>query len=315
MAKWERLNTQKFIERAKTVHGNAYDYSETVYVKSMVKVKVKCHKCGHKWKILPHNHLKGNGCKKCAYKNLTQNQPWQHEDFVLAARRVHGDGYEYVGEYLNTKTPTCIKCRICGSIFKQRPSSHLEGIGCKKCAYRKLPQNIPMPANVFEERCKKLHDGKYEYFSDYVGNHAKIKIRCKKHDCIFFQSAGAHLYHGQGCPKCDASKGELRVDRFLKESGITYEAEKKFAGCRDKGELAFDFYISCKNTCVEYDGEQHYRPISYFGGRKYLQQVKHHDEIKSKFCADNGIKLVRIPFFEYNHIEEILRRELCASGV
>jgi len=311
MAKWERLNTQKFIERAKTVHGNTYDYSEIVYVKSTVKVKVKCNKCGHKWKILPHNHLKGNGCKKCQYKKLSQNQSQGHENFVAAAKKVHGDKYEYVGMYKNVHAPVRIKCNICGDIFKQRASSHLSGCGCKKCQYRCLPQNLPMLVSVFEDRCRILHDDRYEYYGDYRGNRVKIKIRCKKHDYVFMQLAGAHLYHEQGCPKCDASKGELKIEKFLQVNGFQYEAEKKFQGCINKLELSFDFYLSERNLCIEYDGEQHYRPIACFGGRGYLQKVKHHDEIKSKFCADNKIRLLRIPFFEYNHIEEILRKEIC----
>ena len=70
--------------------------------------------------------------------------------------------------------------------------------------------------------------------------------------------------------------------------------------------LKFDFYLPKYNTCIEYDGEQHFKSVEYFGGYISLIETKERDEIKNKFCLDNKIKLLRIPFNKYDDIEKIL---------
>ncbi|MEI8270887.1 MAG: hypothetical protein WCG45_05990, partial [bacterium] len=201
-------------------------------------------------------------------------------------------------------------CKTCGTVFKQRAGSHLGGSGCKKCQYAILPQNQPRAVDDFENRCKKLHDNRYKYCGDYKGGRYKINIFCKCHQEYFLQNADAHLLKGQGCPKCNLSRGGKRVETYLKGKKINFECEKKFDGCKFKKPLSFDFYLPDFNLCIEYDGELHYYPIAIFGGTKTLVETKLRDEIKDKFCKKEGIKLLRIPFFEFNRIEEVLENEL-----
>jgi hypothetical protein len=66
----KKLTTEEFIKRAKKVHGNKYNYSKVEYVNSSTKVKIICKKHGE-CKQLPHSHLSGRGCKKCAGRNKT----------------------------------------------------------------------------------------------------------------------------------------------------------------------------------------------------------------------------------------------------
>lgn len=95
---------------------------------------------------------------------------------------------------------------------------------------------------------------------------------------------------------------------MLKKSDVEFIQEKSFTDCIDKHALPFDFYLPDLNTCIEYDGEQHYFNIKYFGNS--LESVQEHDRIKTKYCEDNGIKLIRIPYWEYDNIETILTTEL-----
>ena len=74
--------------------------------------------------------------------------------------------------------------------------------------------------------------------------------------------------------------------------------------------LPFDFYLPNYNICIEYDGEQHFKPIKYFGGQKAFQSQQQKDEIKNKYCQDNKIKLIRISYMDYDNIEKILNKEL-----
>lgn len=62
--------------------------------------------------------------------------------------------------------------------------------------------------------------------------------------------------------------------------------------------------------CIEYDGEQHYKLNEYFGGQKYFDILKRHDEIKNEYCKENNIKLLRIPYWEFNNIAKNIANEL-----
>lgn len=97
------------------------------------------------------------------------------------------------------------------------------------------------------------------------------------------------------------STGEIAVEKSLNILGIAFEKQKTFENCKLQQYLRFDFYIPSLNTCIEYDGEYHYKNI-----RDSLEYTKKRDEIKNKYCKDNNIKLVRIPYFEKENIHKII---------
>lgn len=72
--------------------------------------------------------------------------------------------------------------------------------------------------------------------------------------------------------------------------------------------LPFDFYLPEYNICIEYDGEQHNRSVKHFGGDKAFYTRIKHDNIKNEYCKNNGISLLRIPYFK--NIEEELNNFL-----
>ena len=94
---------------------------------------------------------------------------------------------------------------------------------------------------------------------------------------------------------------------------IKYTPQKRFDDCKDIKPLPFDFYLSDYNTCIEYDGQQHFEPVDFSGKRENLAQqqfekTQYHDKIKNKYCEDNNIRLLRIPYFK--NIEEELNNFL-----
>ena len=93
------------------------------------------------------------------------------------------------------------------------------------------------------------------------------------------------------------SKGNSKIIEILNNNNINYEIEKKFSSCRDKKELPFDFYINNKYL-IEYDGEQHFNQDSIFD----YEYTHKHDLIKSKWCKENNIPLIRIPYTHYNYL-------------
>ena len=150
----------------------------------------------------------------------------------------------------------------------------------------------------FIEEAKQVHGDKYDYsLVNYINNYTKVKIKCNNCRLIFKQKPNDHL-NGSGCPKCAISKGENKIKNILKENDVFFEEQKTFPDLKDKRKLSYDFYIPSKNLLIEYNGEQHYKSIKHFGGRKRFLLQKHHDWLKRKYDKKNGITLLVIPFWK-----------------
>lgn len=106
---------------------------------------------------------------------------------------------------------------------------------------------------------------------------------------------------------CLLSSGEKKIQFILQKEQITFEVQKMFDGCvnpKTEAKLRFDFYLPDYNCCIEYDGEQHFRPVEYFGGQKAFEAAQYRDILKNKFCENNDIKLIRIPYTDFDKIDE-----------
>ena len=120
---------ESFIEKARKVHGDNYDYSKVVYRHSHIKVKIIC-KIHGVFEQKPNNHLYGKGCPDCA----DDSQRYTKESFIEKANSVHGDRYDYSKVvYRNSQTKVKMVCPEHG-VFTQRPNKHLCGKGCPGCA-------------------------------------------------------------------------------------------------------------------------------------------------------------------------------------
>lgn len=288
----EKSGTYKnnFIEKAKKVHGDKYNYEHTVYKNRKSKVKIVC-KLHGEFEQLAASHLAGQGCIHCYKKNLVTCQ----NDFIEKAKKIHGDKYNYEHTvYKNSRTKVKIVCKIHGE-FEQRSFDHLKGRGCIYCANDKLRCS----KDLFLEKAKKIHGKLYSYDEViYINSKEKIKIVCKKHG-VFKQTPNDHL-KGAGCSLCCRSRGEISISNVLKEYGIFFKEQATFSGCVGKtgSNLKFDFYISSLNLAIEFDGEQHFKSIEAFGGKsKYLTQ-RLNDSIKNTYCESNRINLLRIKYNE-----------------
>lgn len=182
------LTNTKFIEKAKAVHGDRYDYSLVEYKKNSINVIIICKEHGE-FRQLPNNHIKGSGCRKCSSIHTT-------EEFIAKARLTHKDTYDYFcSVYEGALKKIAISCSTHG-IFNQIPSIHIFGQGCPKC----FGTNI-LTTEEFKHRSNIVHNQKYDYSkSEYVRSYLKIDIICKEHG-IFQQSPSSHML-GRGCPKC-----------------------------------------------------------------------------------------------------------------
>jgi len=156
---------------------------------------------------------------------------------------------------------------------------------------------------------KLKHGNFYDYsLVEYTHSSKKVKIICPIHG-EFEQNAGAHI-RGVGCLDCNSSKGEKEIRLFLERNNINFSTQHIFENCKNERYLPFDFFLPELNICIEYDGLQHFKPIEYFGGEKTLEIIKSHDKIKTEFCANNNITLIRIKYNEniLNKLQSFLEK-------
>ena len=149
--------------------------------------------------------------------------------------------------------------------------------------------------------------------NSFKTTHNKNKIECKIHG-IFLQSLKTH-FEGNGCPMCQNSKGEMKIKKYLMDNNIKYEPQKRFKDCRDKKPLPFDFYLPDYNMCIEFDGEQHFKPVRFYNmswehAEKAFQRTVNHDNIKNEYCKNNNIKLIRISYINIKNVDIILNNLL-----
>lgn len=119
------------------------------------------------------------------------------------------------------------------------------------------------------------------------------------------------------CPLCSAgeSSGERKVRVALEGLNIKYEQQYSFPECKRINLLKFDFYLPDYGCCIEYDGEQHFEPKEYFGGAEAFEVRKERDGIKDDFCYSNNIKLIRIPYWDFDKINEQYVLERLKDGI
>jgi hypothetical protein len=287
----KKSNKETFIIKSINKHGDKCDYSLVEYVNNNTKVKIICRVHGT-FEQIPRTHLNGraHGCGKCANNDYR----YTLSRFIDRANLVHKNKYDYsLIEHVDRRSYIDIICPIHG-IFSKRTDSHIEGSGCSKCN-KKI--NFMLSEKKFIEKSKLIHNCFYDYsLVKYIGTNNYVKIICQKHG-IFNQSPHNHM-KGQGCPSCNESKGEKAIKEFLEKNNIKFIREKVFSDCRFKYPLPFDFYLPDYNTCIEFNGKQHYEPIKYFGGIDYFKLINERDEIKSKYCNENNIRLIIIKYNE-----------------
>ena len=105
---------------------------------------------------------------------------------------------------------------------------------------------------------------------------------------------------------CIRSIGENIIKVFLDKHNIHYYREKKFNGCYDIRMLKYDFWLPDYGMCIEFDGVQHFQDAQSWDKSSTLDDRQRRDAIKNKYCEENDIILLRIPYWEKGNIESIL---------
>lgn len=197
----KRKTTAQFIQDARKIHGQKYDYSLVLYVNAREKVKIFCPDHGI-FDQTPNSHLNGQGCILCGIDRRSKKRALGLSGFVEKALATHGEKmYDYSRvDYCSNHKKVKIICPSHGE-FLQTPHDHLQGAGCPLCASEARSKIKRNTKNQFIQSAKAIHGEKYSYLlTEYVNSKAKIKITCPDHG-VFLQRPNCHL-NGRGCPEC-----------------------------------------------------------------------------------------------------------------
>ena len=273
------------------------------YINTHTKLLIKCPK-GHEFTMAFNNFKKGQRCPICARinQNRVPNKPnnKKHSNEYIQTI-VEERGYKLLEPYINKRTKLKLECPN-GHYHEIRLDSFQNGSGCKQCMKDKMMNDKTI---VIE----KLKNMGYKPLNEYTGNKNKMKFLCiNGHE---FETTYDNIMSGYGnCPICNSSSGEQRISIFLINNNIYFITQYRFNDCKYQHTLPFDFYLPELKIAIEYDGELHYKPIEHFGGDLRFQEYQIRDEVKTKYCKDKGIYLIRIPYWNKDDIEEILENEL-----
>ena len=201
-----KLTTAEFIERARAVHGERYEYSQVEYKYALEKIVILCPQHG-RFEQAPSKHLSGQGCPVCGNEKIGTALKSTTAEFIRKAHGVHGNKYDYSQVvYDGNKNPVSISCPEHGS-FSKVASDHLSGQGCPVCGNHATGGKLRKTLQSFLAEAHGVHGNKYDYSQVvYETSKSKVNIICPQHG-RFEQAAGDHT-QGKGCAKCARMTGQ-----------------------------------------------------------------------------------------------------------
>lgn len=105
-----------------------------------------------------------------------------------------------------------------------------------------------------------------------------------------------------------SSTGEVKIYHILKDAGLPFEEEYEFPDLVSSNgkHLRFDFCVFDDDNNIdfllEFNGQQHYRPVPKFGGSRGLYRQQYNDNLKRQYCIKNNLRLVTIPYYDENKL-------------
>ena len=295
-------DTEWMVDKLEEIVGDEFTFLEE-YKGSSEKIDILHASCGMVFRTTPTAFFNYPIHAKCP------------EVFRERVRELVGDEYVFQEDYIGTHDVLPVVHSSCGKLFRIRPSDFLIGQRCPRCT----------SSGRFVSVVKSLSSYGYSVLEDYEGSSFIYSL--KHVECGYVNKRGYDSLMRVRIPFCEGcgdglsfTKGERAVAESLENISIPYETEKTF---KYLGAKRFDFFIPSLNIAIEYDGQQHYDAVEFWGGEETLKRTQESDALKNDFCEYMGIDLLRIPYWEFDNIDEIvtnfidtvkLMRSISASG-
>jgi Zn finger protein HypA/HybF involved in hydrogenase expression/very-short-patch-repair endonuclease len=272
-------------------------------------ILIRHNKCGNTHKTSMYNLIKFGGCQYCLGKIAQKKLSKGDAVFKKQLNEITNGEYIALEEYTSSHIKMKFKHLKCGNVFITQPHSLICGRGCPKCGRKVVAEKLKTPESVFRQKVYNMYDGEYKAIGQYINTNVKTLIRHEK--CGFEWMTTPHNFlTGYRCPRCSKvgmSHIEEDVFEFLKKRGTKFKYQYRIKECRNSLPLPFDFMIDKGNDkmLIELDGQMHYMDI--YGD---LEGVKERDEIKNRYCKENNITLIRIPYWEFNNAIDIIKKAI-----
>lgn len=287
-------NVKYTIEEVKEyIESFRYKLLSEEYINAHEKLEIKCSK-GHKYNASFSDFKQGRRCPYCS-----ENIKYTYDE---VKNYIESFNYKLLStEYINANKHLLVQCpnghkpyQVTFSAFKNGEHRCSECYGNSKLTYEYVKEYI----EFFE----------YELLrEEYKNAQTKLKIQCPLgHQYnVSFDS----FKRGNRCPYCKISKGEKRIIDWLEKNNIKYIYDKPYFDdlLSPLGNpLRPDFIIENKKIWIEYDGEFHYK--KYYEEQNF-EKIQINDKLKDEYAKKHGWKMIRIPYWEFDNIEEILDKE------
>ena len=232
------------------------------------------------------------------------------EEFKERLNNIYGNQFELLEDYVNGSTKIKLKCNYCGNVIFKRPNKMISKTheGCYICSGK----NWFKDKSYFQNEVNEKYPNQYLIIGDYVK--AREPLLVKRLKCGHeYKVSPDNLLRGRGCPSCRVSSTyTVYTEKIFNKLGIQFEREKTFDGCvsNEQRKLRFDYYLKDYNCCVEVDGEYHFAPTRYKDGVEKYNKLVECDNIKNDFCKTHNIDLLRLPYYEIDDFEELIKNKL-----
>ena len=263
--------------------------------------------------------LEGKGCYQCGRYNagikmvattLTARQESLYQKALLSAEQKGYILHSNKEDIIDNTSYIKYSCPKHG-LHTMRVANFNSGKGCPDCVPECNSERFRLSSDEAASRIA-LYGGRLLNKDDYKNQTKKnLLIECFECGKPFTTSLRNFTQHGgRVCSCCSSavSLGEKRIRNYLEANHIPFKHQKWFSDCRDRNPLPFDFYLPEHNTIIEFDGRQHFEEVKFFSYS--LEMVQKHDTIKNNYCMENNIYLIRIPYWDYSKIEEILNNKV-----
>lgn len=276
-------------------------------------ITLKCLECGEQ-DVISLRQLRRNKkclCKKCIQKLKAKSRERSKEDIMKELQKLNVDVIDIFK--VNKRWNVSFYCSECRE-KSERTLDQLKrnkNTKCKKCHSSYIKNLYKLNYNDVK---KYISSKDYVLLDTYYENaRLPLKMKCEK-EHICYISFDNFKRGGCRCPICNESKGEQKIREILQNKKVSFVSQQSFYDLKGLGGdlLRFDFAIfedenKTKLKClIEYDGIFHYEKQYDDDGFETIQE---HDKRKNEYCKNNNIRLIRIPYWDFDNIEEILNNK------
>ena len=302
-------SNSEFLEEIYELVGDEYTPLDE-YSRHDKEVRMRHNICGNLWLVTPTIFTShGQRCPDCTKVLTTKRMRKGTSRYKEEVKELVGSEYSILGRYgVDNKEKVKTVHTTCGHVYYVSPHEFLSGRRCPKCFGTPLKTQ-----EEFEEEVHSLVGDEYSVVGKYVSTGKPIEI--KHNTCGKVNNVTPNSFlRGSRCFNCNRylSKGESAIEEYLKDNDVYFEKEYRFEDLKNSHLLRFDFAVldgSEIKALIEYDGIQHFEPVDFFGGDSRLEYQKRNDALKNSYCRENNLKLIRIPYWDYDNIGSILKKE------